>query len=285
MTSINLTTDSLLGQIGSVFLAAVTSRESQNFLGAKWVSASLDLAPKRWKRSLALRLFAASPHYFFRTTANAAMSKREFLDFEYDRNRNSRIRIIDRIVSKYLEPGFTCLDYGCGPGFLASAAAERVEKVIACDISAGVLACAKTINPSPNIDYRQVATNGAIPVPDETIDLIYTFAVVQHVTDDVFKGMLGEFRRVLKPGRIVVCHVVVDGARWKTESHWREDRTVRGRIKWEFGLRCFRRSLDSIGKLVTDAGFRLQSISRISDLGVDLLSDDIEKQHLCILSR
>ena len=36
---------------------------------------------------------------------------------------------------------------------------------------------------------------------------------------------------------------------------------------------------------VTDAGFRLQNISRISDLGVDLLSDDIERQHLCILSR
>src|SRR5437763_16782493 len=93
VTTSNRTIDTLLGQIGGVFLAAVTSRESQNFLGAKWVSASLDLAPRRWKRSVALRFVAASPHYFFRTAANVAMSKREFLDSEYDRNRNSRICI------------------------------------------------------------------------------------------------------------------------------------------------------------------------------------------------
>lgn len=71
-----------------------------------------------------------------------------------------------------------------------------------CDISGGVLACAAAINSGRNIDYRQIAPHRAVPVADEAVDLGYSFAVIQHV---VFKNILGELRRILKPEGIVVC--------------------------------------------------------------------------------
>jgi SAM-dependent methyltransferase len=266
-------------------LAAATSGGSQNFLGARWVSASLKLVPASEKRSLALRYLALSPHYFFRTKANARLSTQDFLEFEFHRNQNSRKLITDSLLLKYLEPGFTCLDYGCGPGFLAQAVAPKVAKVIACDISGGVLACAKTINSGRNIDYRQIGPNGTVPVADGAVDLVYSFAVVQHVTDDVFKGILSELRRTLRPSGTVDCHVVVDGQPgWMPEAQVRADRTVEGRLKWRFGLHGFSRSRESLEKLVANAGFKVVQIVPIADLGVDLAGDDIAGQHLCVFT-
>jgi SAM-dependent methyltransferase len=266
--------------------AAATSDGSQNFLGARWISSSLELVPKDQRRPLALRYLALSPHYFYRTEQNAQLSKHDFLEYEVDRNRLSRQRIIDGIVSRYLSPGFTCLDYGCGPGFLAYAAAPKVDRVIACDISRGVLACARAINPRPNIEYRLIAPDGSIPVTDGSVDLVYSFAVLQHVTDETFRGILKEIRRTLKSTGKVVCHLVLDGQPgWRPEAAWRADRTVRGRIKWRFGLRCFSRSQASIQRLILDAGFTSPEIISIADLGLDLAGEDIPKQHLCVFTR
>lgn len=267
-------------------LAAATSGSSQNFLGAGWVGASLGRAPNGWRRALALRYLALSPHYFYRTAANASLTTPEFLESEIVRNRDSRQLIIDALVSNYLKPGFTCLDYGCGPGFLAYAASPQTAKVIACDISSGVLACARIVNPGPNIDYRQIASNGSIPVADETVDLVYSFAVVQHVTDDIFQGILREVRRVLKPEGVAIFHLVLDGQKgWKPESAWRADRSLKGRLKWRFGLWCFSRPKQTVERLVSDAGFRSMQITSIADMGADLHGDDIEQQHLCVFMR
>jgi len=276
---------SLFRLLARTAVAAATSAGSQNFLGAKWVSASLDLAPKGWKRSLALRYLALSPHYFYRNSANAELTAHDFLESEYNRNLHSRQIIIDEIISKHLEPGLTCLDYGCGPGFLAHSVAPRVAKVVACDISEGVLACARVINFDANIDYRCVAANGAIPVSDEEIDFAYSFGVVQHVTDDVFRGILSELRRALKPSGIVVCHVVLDGHRgWRSEAAWRADKTVKGRLKWRFGMWCSSRSRDCVEKLITEAGFRSLQIIPVMDSGIDLLGGYISG-HLCVCTR
>jgi SAM-dependent methyltransferase len=272
---------------GLLRLAVMTaaSGESQNFLGARWVAGSLNVVPQSWKRGLALRFLAASPHYFYRTKANARLSTRAFLESEYRRCRETRKLIMDGLISNYVRPDFVCLDYGCGPGFLAAATAPKTARVIACDISGGVLACAAAINPAPNIEYRKVAANGAIPVEDERVDLVYSFAVIQHVTDEVLRGILDEFRRVMKPGATVVCHVVLDEEGWKSESDWRADKTLKGRMKWEIGLHCFSRSRESMESMIANAGLNLHQFIPISELGVQLGGDDVERHHLCVFSR
>lgn len=265
-------------------ITVAASGESQNFLGAGWVAGSLKSAPQSWKRGLALRLLAASPHYFYRTKINARLSTRDFLESEYRRNREARQLIVNGLIASYARPGSACLDYGCGPGFLAVAAAPMVAKVIACDISPGVLACAGIINPAPNIEYRRVA-GGRIPVESESVDLIYSFAVFQHLTDEVFEGVLAELGRAMKPGATAVCHVVINGEGWKSETDWRADKSLKGRLKWEIGLHCFSRSRDSLQEMIAKAGLKLEKIVPVSDLGVQLAGDDVEKQHLCVFTR
>jgi ubiquinone/menaquinone biosynthesis C-methylase UbiE len=273
--------DSLL----QLAVATAATGESQNFLGARWVEVSLDYVPRNWKRPLALRFLSASPHYFFRTKENRHLSTSDFLESEYQRNRRSRQLIIDNLVASRVRPDFVCLDFGCGPGFLAAAVAPKVTKVVACDISGGVISCARIVNPAPNIDYRKIGKGGRIPAEDASVDLIYTFAVIQHVTDDVLRSILAEFQRVLKPGALVVCHITLDREGWKTESTWRADKSLKGRVKWQIGMHCFARSPESYEQMIERAGLKLVELTPISAMKIDLASDDVEGQHLSIINR
>lgn len=274
-----------LSALMRVAVMTAASGGSQNFLGAPWVAGSLKIAPRGWKRPMALRFLAASPHYFYRNQTNERISTHDFLESEYNRNLESRRLIIDGLIASYAQPELVCLDYGCGPGFLALAAAPRVARVIACDISAGVLACAAAINCAPNIEYRAVLPNGKIPAKDESVDLVYSFAVIQHVTDEVFGSILGEFHRVMKPGARAVCHVVLEAEGWKSEREWRTDRSLKGRLKWEVGLHCFSRSREALQEMIAKADLKLLQIVSIADLGVRLAGDDVERQHLCVFAR
>jgi SAM-dependent methyltransferase len=116
------------------------------------------------------------------------------------------------------------------------------------------------------------------------VDLIYSFAVIQHVTDDVFRSMLGEWRRVLRPGAKVICQAVLNADGWKSEAQWRADRSLRGRLRWRFGLHCFSRNRDSLYATVTAAGFSPPEIVAIGALCLPL-NDDIGDQHLCTFTK
>lgn len=155
-------------------------------------------------------------------------------------------------------------------------------KVIACDISAGVLACADAVNHASNIEYRTI-TKGRIPAEDSSIDLIYSFAVFQHVTDEVMLSILREFKRVMKPSGTAVCHVIVEGVGWRSEAEWRADKSLKGRVKWELGLHCFLHPRERIQEMAESAGLRSATIANIAELGVNLAGDDIEREQLCVL--
>ena len=57
-------------------------------------------------------------------------------------------------LALYLLPEQDVLEFACGPGYLARALSGRVWSVTAVDDSPGVLACARVLNPAPNISYR-----------------------------------------------------------------------------------------------------------------------------------
>jgi SAM-dependent methyltransferase len=233
---------------------------------------------------LALRFLAVSPHYFYRTPLNNELTNREFLISEFRRNAESRRRILHNLLRKNLHFEQTVLDYGCGAGFLARAVSGQVRDVLACDISTGVLECARVLNGAPNITYIPIHRGGLIPVPDASVDLIYSFAVIQHVTDDVFRSVLGEWWRVLRPGAVVICQVVLNADGWKSEAQWRADRSLRGRLRWRFGLHCFSRNRDGLYATVTAAGFGPPEIAAIGALCLPL-NDDIDHQHLCTFTK
>lgn len=267
----------------SVLTWAIASSGPQVFLGAPWVRASLKMAPRRWKRRLALEFLAMSPHYFYRNESNQSLSRREFLESEWLRNVASRQILIDCLVQEHVGPDSIILDYGCGPGFLAAAASKYAKNVIACDISDGVLACASILNQAPNIRYVQVNPQGTIDLPPESIDVVYSFAVIQHIDDAVFAAVLAELHRLAKVDAVVVCHIVLQGAaNWKLEAEWKSDKSLKGRAKLLLGLNCFARFAEDATRLITSAGFSAPDISKVSCQG---MQDDIEGQHLFLFRK
>lgn len=265
--------------ITRVALQFATSGGSQVFLGAPWVRAALQMAPKPLKRRAALELLSISPHYFYRLPGNLHLGRKDFLESEIVRNSESRRLLIDRVVKPHIGKDFTVLDYGCGPGFLALHASAFASRVIACDISSGALSCASVLNGADNIDYVRVADD-AVPVPDESVDLVYSFAVIQHVSDSIFAGVLQEWRRVMKPGATAICHVVITGTPgWRTEAAWTGDRSLKGRARMAAALHCFAREPEAVRNLVEAAGFREFGLSPMADLNLDT-DDDLGDQHL-----
>jgi ubiquinone/menaquinone biosynthesis C-methylase UbiE len=102
--------------------------------------------------------------------------------------------------------GMTVVDYGCGPGndvvgFLAHSGAA---KVIGIDVSVKAIDLARKrlalhdFAPG-RVEFLQVSdSEPVIPLQDGSVDYIYCEGVLHHTSDPV--GIMGEFRRIMKPG-------------------------------------------------------------------------------------
>jgi SAM-dependent methyltransferase len=106
------------------------------------------------------------------------------------------------IASKQLKQGGTLLDYGCGPGmFLSKLAAQRPDaRLFGHDIRPTVKSTAQfTFIP----DTRTIA--------DQSIDIVTSFDVLEHMFDDEREALWAEVKRVLAPGGHFIVSVPVIG--------------------------------------------------------------------------
>jgi SAM-dependent methyltransferase len=252
-----------------VAVGAITSGGSQNFLGARWVPALLRWTPSRIRTDVALLLLSLSPHYFFDKDRRA----------EAERNRKSRETLVRDLLVPFLDQHAVALDYGCGPGWMAAAVAPRIKFLEAVDISRGVLACAQVLNGAPNIIYE---TPEEASGRSELVDLVYSFAVVQHLTDETFRAVLSLVRLRLRPGGTLLIHFTPPTAGWRTEAQWRGDTSIKGRAKLRFAMNCFARGMDDVESLVAEAGFseiRIEPLAAKTDV-----EDDISRQYWLVAS-
>jgi len=263
----------------------IRGSDRQNYLGAAWIRTLLKLTPASKKEAMALRILSLSPHYFFRDPdrQGSRISTTRFLEIERKRNDDARREICEQILRPYLENNFAVLDYGCGPGFLARHVSRYVDRAFGCDISPGTIACARIINRSENLDYSVVGDGNPDPVKESSLDLIYSFAVIQHISDELFRILLKDFYRWLKPGGRAVLHIVVDDGEWKTEEEWREDGSILGKIKYRYGLHCFGRSGEAVNGMITSAGF--VDIKHIALAEICDIDDDIAEQSLFVFQK
>ena len=260
---------------------AALGREPQTFLGARWVEWILARAPEDKKRTWALRLLSLSPHYFIDAEApeNRGLSRADYLEKAFQVISDSRRKIYDQILKDRLRADDVVLDYGCGPGFLAKTVAEHVSTIYACDISSGALACARVLNSAPNLEYLSADSSGPSAIPDAGLDAIFSFAVVQHVSDDIYRIVLETCRRKLGPGGRLILHIQLTGDGWRTEEEWKGDNSLKGKIKYKYGLHCFARTESVHREMVERSGFTDVRIEPIAEL-VDEHFDDICSQHL-----
>lgn len=176
------------------------------------------------------------------------------------------------------------LDFGCGLGYLAREVAKYSKNVVAVDISYGVIACAKELNSSSNISYYVNDGKCLSMLDGSTIDLIYSFAVVQHLSEELFEGILREFFRVLKSHGKVICHIALSDQPF-TKSEHKINSFVTRFIKKRILLDMHLRTIEDVRQKIIKAGFKEPNIilaKQICDIEIE---DDIVKQHLFIFSK
>lgn len=260
---------------------ATLGRGEQNFLGAAWVRMLLRHAPRSKRRAYALKVLSLSPHYFLdRDNArHAHLTDQEYFEEAFRIGREGRQRIYDEILKDRLEQDDVVIDYGCGPGYLATVLAQHVKQVYAFDISEGVLACARILNHAPNVQYLKADADGFALVPDSGVDAVVSIAMVQHLSDEIFDNVLDNCRRKLRSGGRLIMHVHLLDAGWKSEDDWKADTSLRGKLKYRYGLHCFGRTPDDLSSRVAGHGFGNVQIVPISKLVTDRF-DDICSEHL-----
>lgn len=243
-----------------LLIVLTTGFPDQKFLGAFYIPFLVEITPERFRKSLALNLLSISPHYFgqFRA-AEQTSSRSAFLEAEHQRMSLSRRQLIDTKVKPHLTSESTVIDHGCGPGYLANAVSSYCRQVIAIDISDGVIACAKAINAKPNIIYMTETGNTLSKLESSSIDLIYSFAVMLHVKDEVCQTILEEFSRLLKPQGKVVCEFLVADA--SAEEPVEKANSILGKVKSKYTLRVVGRPLKKIEQFIRDAGLKLLTLS------------------------
>ncbi len=102
-----------------------------------------------------------------------------------------------------LAPGLRVLDLGCGAGELTAlaAAAAGAQHVVGVDVAASALARARALH--PELDLRLAEIDGPLPLPDNSVEVVWASEVIEHVADTA--RWLSEVRRVLVPrGRLLI---------------------------------------------------------------------------------
>lgn len=134
---------------------------------------------------------------------NALPRLRSFFH-QYDLTRND-------LAPKYLTPGQTFLDLGCGEGTGYFALSDRYQRIIGIDIAPSRLALAKKKVDSQFSDLKhkflflQHNLDETLPLKSESVDAINCVAVIEHVFE-VF-DLVKECYRVLKPCGEIVAEV------------------------------------------------------------------------------
>ena len=98
--------------------------------------------------------------------------------------------------------GRRVLDLGCGSGYGVGRLARSAASVVGVDISPEAIAFAQCAYPSPNTRFEVIQPQAALPFDDGMFDVVLSFQVIEHVTDEL--QYLREARRVLVKGGMLI---------------------------------------------------------------------------------
>jgi trans-aconitate methyltransferase len=97
-----------------------------------------------------------------------------------------------------------CVELGCGAGRLTRMLAGEFERVHALDVSAEMIAKAREASPG-NVEFHQV-DGTRVPLPDESVDAVFSVHVLQHLDDfgDVSAYLTDAARSLRSEGTLFV---------------------------------------------------------------------------------
>jgi SAM-dependent methyltransferase len=170
-----------------------TARIRYHYEIERYLARQLREAPKVSRGALYKSLYdelfqRVEDHPQLRRKATPALSARE-------------VRRKMALVGRYLSPETRLLEIGAGDCAFAYAAAERVRAVIAVDVSAEI-----THGTTPPPNFELVISDGcSIPVPPETIDVVYSNQLMEHLHPDDAEEQVRNIYRALAPGGVYIC--------------------------------------------------------------------------------
>ncbi len=115
-----------------------------------------------------------------------------------------------------LEVGMKILDVGCGRGELVAHLSKRGFDAMGVDYSADAIRLANEYFPGARFlcgDLRELNFD------DASFDRIFFLGVIEHLTDEQIAQALNEFRRLLKPGGMVIMTTCTNSLYYKTWTY------------------------------------------------------------------
>lgn len=111
----------------------------------------------------------------------------------------------------YLVPGIRVLDFGCGPGSMSLSLAKRIYpgEMHGVDMEESLieLARSKARESGQGNAIFHVGDVTDLPFEDNFFDIAHGHNIMMHVPDT--RALLGEVKRVLKPGGIIACREII----------------------------------------------------------------------------
>ncbi len=150
---------------------------------------------------------ARADAYFVREDEEASLLRRPFQGPADSQPRLAGLATVIQLLA--LPPGARVLDFGCGTGWLARCLATMGADVLATDVSANVLALARSglardpLAGELRVEFQRF-DGTRLPAADASMDRVVSFDAFHHVLDQA--ATLAEMARVLKPGGVAVFH-------------------------------------------------------------------------------
>ena len=125
------------------------------------------------------------------------------------RHKDVHYRVIAQAIAALVPSPQACvLDYGSGEALHADIVAAAAGELLLCEGAPGVRAdLAARFAGNPKI--RAVAPDDVRQLPDRTLDLVVLHSVSQYLTADETSALFVTFRRLLKPGGVLVVSDVI----------------------------------------------------------------------------
>lgn len=135
--------------------------------------------------------------------------------------RNYREKAVVSQILDFVEEGSVLLDCPCGNGRWFKLLCEKAESIVAIDISHSMIEVARInakIVELAGLHVRVLRGDAeGLPLEQESVDYVYSFALMKHLRRTVKCKMLREFARVCRKG--VICSFALFSlptyGRWK----------------------------------------------------------------------
>lgn len=115
--------------------------------------------------------------------------------------------VVETFIDPYLGPEIDMLEVGPGFGRWTEFMIGRVRSLTLVDVSPTCIKeCEDRFSDSRTCMNLLVNDGSSLPIDDESVDVIWSFASFVHVDEPEIDAYLGEFRRVLRPGGKFFVH-------------------------------------------------------------------------------